>query len=330
MSQPTNTEQQLMAGVLWDNFCDELKAAGRLITADDLPADPVNRMLGYRFLTHIVRAGLEAMVDYANPAFPAFFRLADETKKMLNDNPDNYYYNCAIAGQYDYKITGHRGTVNWFSLGSKGSSAEIGDMVSTGDLDSRNMVFNADGSFEIWVTKERKQGNWLPITDASQSIIIRQTFGDRANEETATFAIECLNPPAGNNIPCIEQFAQSLANTVHFTNSTVAMTVDWMRRYRRQHPNALPEDDQALCQASGGDPQIHYYQSFWQLGADQALLVTLSDIPECQTWNLQLSNFWMESLDYRFFNICVNKHTAHYEANGSVIIVISQRNPGKR
>ena len=29
----------------------------------------------------------------------------------------------------------------------------------------------------------------------------------------------------------------------------------------------------------------------------------LREIPECQTWNLQLSNAWMESLDYRFFRV---------------------------
>ena len=52
--------------------------------------------------------------------------------------------------------------------------------------------------------------------------------------------------------------------------------------------------------------------------------------PECQTWNLQLSNYWMQSLDYRFFTVCVNKHTAHYEPDGSVKIVIAAHDPGPK
>jgi hypothetical protein len=63
---------------------------------------------------------------------------------------------------------------------------------------------------------------------------------------------------------------------------------------------------------------------------DEALLVHLGDIPECETWNLQISDYWMESLDLRFFQISVNKFTAHYEANGSVWIVISAQRPGPR
>ena len=54
----------------------------------------------------------------------------------------------------------------------------------------------------------------------------------------------------------------------------------------------------------------------------------LRHIPECQTWNLQVSNSAMQSLDFRFFRICVNKHTAHYEPDGSVRIVISHEDPG--
>jgi len=48
---------------------------------------------------------------------------------MLNDNPDNFYQNCVIDGRFEYRIRGTRGTVDWFSLGTKGSSADPGRMV---------------------------------------------------------------------------------------------------------------------------------------------------------------------------------------------------------
>src|SRR5262249_33501344 len=143
-------------------------------------ADPFNRALGYRLLAQLVRAGLESCLDYANPQYPDFFRMADETKKMLNDNPDNYYQNCVIDGRFNYRISGTRGTVDWFSLGSKGSSSDVGRMVDTGSIDSTQIDFNPDGRFEIIASCEKQPGNWLPLQPNSGMILVRQTFGDRA------------------------------------------------------------------------------------------------------------------------------------------------------
>jgi hypothetical protein len=36
----------------------------------------------------------------------------------------------------------------------------------------------------------------------------------------------------------------------------------------------------------------------------------------------------MESLDYRFAKIHINKHTAHYAADGSVRAIVAHRDPG--
>jgi len=177
--------QRLMDGGVWEDFCDQLKELGTLIQRPETPDDPQNRALGYRYLTQLLRAGLEAVVDYADPEFPAFYRLADETKKMLNDNPDNYYQNCVLDPRFDYRIRGRRGTTRFLSFGTKGSSADAGAMVGTGDLDSANMSFDADGGFEILVSCKEQPGNWLPMTPETRSIVVRQTFGDRSQERPA-------------------------------------------------------------------------------------------------------------------------------------------------
>jgi len=323
-------EARILDGSVWDDFCDKLKEAGKLVRQPGTPDDVFNRALGYRYLTRMLRCGLESAVDYADPEYPAFFRLADETKKVLNDNPDNYYQNCVVDARYDYRIRGTRGTVKWLSLGTKGGAGDPGGMVSTGEIDSTAMDIGPDGRFEIEVSKTGKSGNWLPMTDATRLIVVRQTFGIRADEEIARLEIECLNPQRGDNNLRPLELEDRLARALGFVANTVQLGIDWMSTYRENHPNALPEHDQAILQASGGDPNIHYYQSCWSLAPDEALLVTLRDIPDCHTWNLQISNAWCESLDYRFFPVCVNKFTARYEDDGSARIVVAHEDPGPR
>lgn len=49
--------------------------------------------------------------------------------------------------------------------------------------------------------------------------------------------------------------------------------------------------------------------------------------PACSTWNFQLNNYWMESLDYRYHPIHVNKGTAKYLPDNSVRIIVAAEDP---
>lgn len=320
--------ERILDGRAWDDFCDRLKAAGALVRSEGTPKDVWNQALGYRFLTRILRAGLEQAVDYADTQYPGFYRLADETKKILNDNPDNFYQNCKIDPRFDYRITGHRGTVKWFSIGVKAGAGSPGAMASTGEIDSSQMTFNDDGTFEIIMSQKEQPGNWLPMTPESTNMVVRQTFGNRKLEKRAELEIECLNPERPNNNLDPEQLEEQLNQALGFLEQTVGIGLEWTRDYKERTLNQLPAHDQKPLHAAGGDPTIHYYQSHWQLAPDEALAVHIQGLPECQTWNLQLSNFWMESLEHRFFDISVNKFTARYEDDGSVKILIAHEDPG--
>ena len=104
------------------------------------------------------------------------------------------------------------------------------------------------------------------------------------------------------------------------------MFANWARDFKR-HSNELPMFDPDRSLAAGGDPNITYYHSHWQLERDEVLLIEGMP-PACEYWNFQLNNYWMESLDYRYHRIHTNKHLAHYEDDGSVRIVVSHVDPG--
>jgi hypothetical protein len=312
---------------LWRHFCDELKAAGDLMLQPDVPQDPLTRAEGYRYLTRLLRAGLDSFVESSDPNSPRFYQFANETIKIGNDNPDNIYHNANLDGRLDYRIRGNRGTVNYLSFGTKaGSYATTGTMEPTGQIDSDAIVTNAHGDFEIVISSQEQPGNWLPMRPDSESLIVRQTFNDRSREIPASYEIECLNPRNTDTLDPAT-FASQLLQSASFVRGTSSIFKQWMDDYSA-HINELPADDQEKCQRAGGDSAIHYLQSYWRLAPDEALVLHAADIPQCATWNFQLSNYWMESLDYCNHRISVNQHTAHYNSDGSVTVVVAHSDPG--
>lgn len=322
------SDNGLSNGELWDEFCDELKRIGQHVLRAEAPSDGLNRAEGFRYMSRVLRSSLDTFVEYADPAFPVIYRPCDEIIKYGGDNPDNYYQKCILDGRREYRITGRRGTVHYLSFLTQGSNyGQDRTMKSTGFLDSTALKTDKDGSFQILISSERKAGNWLPMTPETQALLIRQTFAVREKEEIAELRIECLD--AGPTPVPMEpaQFAAGLRAATSFLDATTSLFCDWAERYQ-SHPNQLPAEDQEMCQRVGGDPNIHYYNSFWRLAPDEALVVEVERIPECENWNLQVCNYWMESLDYRYHRIHVNKFTAKYEKDGSVRLVIAHENPG--
>jgi hypothetical protein len=319
--------QALLDGSAWAAFCDQLKAAGQLVLAADKPRDALTRAEGFRYLTRLTRLALEKNIEFASSEFPRFYSLSHETAKIGNDNPDNFYQNCAIDGRREYRIYGYRGTAPYVSIETKaGSYGATGNMAPTGHVELDSLEIGDDGFFELRVSSRQHAGNWLPATPESDNILVRQTFHQRATEQPAELNIECLDPQ-GSPVLQPAQFARQLAAVAPFVSGTAQLFGDWMQRFA-EHVNQLPPNDQKMCLDAGGDPAIYYHNSMWRLEGDEALLVEFRPPRACHSWNFQLSNYWMESLDYRYHRICVNSHSAEYGGDGLVRIVVAHRDPG--
>jgi hypothetical protein len=111
--------EQLLSGETWSQFCDHLKRCGQQILRPETPADPATRAEGYRYLTRLLRIALEMHVEFADPAFPSFFKTSHETAKIGADNPDNIYEYSRLNGSMKYRIHGNRGTVSYLSFARK-------------------------------------------------------------------------------------------------------------------------------------------------------------------------------------------------------------------
>src|SRR5215467_3368985 len=142
-------EQDVISGRLWEEFCDTLKRAGQQILRPEAPTDVLDRAEGFRYLSRLLRIGLEMHLEFADPDFPGFFMPSHETGKIGADNPDNLYLMGRLSGKHDYVIRGNRGSVYYLSFGTqKGGYETNGRMEQTGFIDSNQLKVEADGSFE--------------------------------------------------------------------------------------------------------------------------------------------------------------------------------------
>ena len=320
---------RVMDGRSWNEFCDALKAAGnKVVLSSTAPTDPQERAEGWRYMARLTRAALESFLEAADTQAPEFSRAVHETIKMGMDNPDNIYLAAPVNGNYTYKITGNRGSVHYLGFGAQaGGYGKTSSLDTTGYLEAKDITLDADGNFEIIAssTQPASTKNWLKMSPDTKLIQVRQTRLDHKKEIPAIVKIERID---GANQPrhlSAERVDKALQGAAFFVQGTSQLFAQWTEDFRK-HPNTLPRFDPAKATQAGGDPNIAYYHGYFKIADDEALVVEVTP-PQCDFWNFQLANYWLESLDYRYFPVHLNKHMAHYETNGSVRIVVSKTKP---
>ena len=187
----SDASRDVISGAVWERFCDNLRRAGQQVLRPETPVTELERAEGFRYLTRLLRIGLEMHLEYADPAFPGFFSPSHETAKIGADNPDNLYLMARLDGRYDYIVEGDRGSVAYLSFGTqKGGYESDGKMIQTGFLDAADMQLDADGSFlmtrdtaqltvgddQIHVRGGRADHAWTQIRGALPALPGRRLF----------------------------------------------------------------------------------------------------------------------------------------------------------
>ena len=320
----SDVDEAVWTGRVWSEFCRALEAAGQVVLAEGTPETPLDRAEGFRYLTRLTREMLYSCVDNGDPDFPRFHEL--DLVKIGADNPDNVYLSANIRGNRTYRITGRRGTIAYFSIGSKANRyAKDGTMASTGELTDADLVAEPDGSIEIIASATRQGRNWLPLAPDSTGLVIRQTYLDRAAETPGSWHIAQLGGPERPGELTPEFLATALRRAALSVHGTAATFARWTELFMSK-PNELPDFGQEMYQRAGGDPEIFYLHGYWALQPGQAWVIK-TEVPDCPYWNFQLDNWWMESLDHRR-RVTVNKHTATLGPDGQLTIVVAERDPG--
>jgi len=326
MSEDDSSER-ILDGRAWDDFCESLKGAREALFREKSPANAFDRAEGYRYLSRLVRLGLEKFIENDDPRKPRFYQLSREDAKIGADNPDSYYQNCRLDGKRDYRIWGQRGSAVYLGFGtyfgSYGSPAPSG---CSGFIDADELELAPDGSFEMILSSTPHPSNWLPMQLETSSLIVRQFFLDKATEQRAQLQIECIGeqgPPPPLDPAGLDRALQASAE---FVKGTADLFTGWAERFS-ERPNELNAPPGAVREVAHKAANQIFYHGYWKLEPDEALVISATP-PTCRYWNFQLNNYWLESLDYRYHPITVNKHSVVLEDDGSFRIIVARRDPG--
>ncbi len=318
---------RVSSGQAWEEFCERLKHLGQVILRPETPSSEIDRAEGLRYLARLTRLGLELCFEHTDADFPVFLNAWNATTKAGSDNPDNHYLNATVRGDWEYRLRGFKGTARSLRFATLADRyATEGRMALTGILRAKDMVFEPDGSFEVTVSRDPRPGNWLALAPDSSLLTVRQNLADRRREVPASVTIERIGGPSKPRVLTPKRAEWALRGATSFVSRVVSRYADWAQWFQ-ERPNRIHDLKDTPFHEEGGDPQTCYMHGYWALAADEALVVE-TPVPPCEMWNFQLSNYWMESLDYRYYQVCVNKQGALYNPDGSLTLVVGASDPG--
>ena len=325
------TGGETSGALIWDAFCARLSQASATLAAPGAPRAAFDQAEGARYLSRLIRLGLEMYLEGGDPDFPVFVQPSHATAKLGGDNPDNLYLSATIAGDRSYRLTGNTGTVTYLSIGSKANRYAIdGTMASTGELQGGEFALDADGNFTIIASQHKPTDGtpWLPLSPDSNILQVRQTFLHRDREVPARFEIERISEgPAMPRPLDPDALAARLTATADYVVNSSRLFTEWAALFMSR-PNEMCDWGQDMFQKAGGDPAIFYVHGYWKLGPGERLVID-TPLPECEHWNIQVNNWWMESLDYRYVPACINKGSVVPNRDGTATIILSHDDPGE-
>jgi len=340
---------------------------------------------GYSYLLgHLVRV-TKSEADN-NPYNPHFERAVTFLSKWTGDNPDNLYLTAPIDGNFSYRVSGqipyYRGsgakslaeipqapglvlfqTITEL-IGDTGSLKELTSCRNQtfADLNSHNLIIDANGSFEILLSGERPadyMGNWmatranLPCEDRDGNIahadkvashfVIREIFIDWETEHPLDLDIvrldyEGLPPPkitAAQRGQQLSAIGEKVPNQIKFWNWVMQIGLEAWGDRNFDGERRLPVNDintpapPFLAGGTAGSNQL-YASGMYELGEDEALVLWI-DIPEMPNYlGFQLSDAWMQSLDQANYPSSRNQSQMSFDEEGNSYLIIAHRDPGLR
>ena len=320
----------LLSGHAWRRLCHALEEAQRLVVGPEVPSDPRHRAEGYRYLARFLAAGLRSCLTHDDPDYPMLQRMIDYSTPWGLDHPDCLYLYAPLRGGTSYTLFGNRGSANVFDVQINAGHFSTGrvDAVTTqATLDHDSLSTDAHGNFVVRIGPDAPTTNGLQMGPDARFLQVRQYFADWDHEHPADLQIERDDAIWPIPAPRPALIGRQLKTLVHWIERA---GTHWEQLSTRLL--SMPENSMVVHEPVGHDAQGALSGQVYGMGnfrcdPDEAVLLRLT-VPVCAHWNVSLSNWYWECIEYASRQSSLNHHQAQTDTSGHVHCVIAHRDPG--
>jgi len=287
-------------------------------------------------LMHTLNHALDVWLG-ADPARPMFHRWHYPDKKLLGDNPDAIYYDVPISADYSYRIKGNIDGATYTSFTvelarSKGDG--LGKLGAT--LNDTELEISPNGSYEIIASATPQEGNWLRLDPGASSITTRHYF--ELKESVAAnplrsipLRIETLEPVGPPPAPTDASVAAGIRRVTRWVDDNVQppqteFAPAWVSRVPNQFPPPIRDSSNEGVGYAAKDNV--YSMAPFVLKPDEALVIR-GRFPKCRFASIVLWNQFMQTFDYRYRHVSLNRKQTQLEKDGSFKMILAHKDPGQ-
>jgi hypothetical protein len=235
------------------------------------------------------------------------------------DCPDALYTRATMRGGETYRLSGNRGTARYVGLQT------MNGIAATANILVDELEVDPTGNFEVLISADEREGNWMRIDGDNPTLVVRHFFYDWDTEVPSSLRIERIGSATQRTHPTIDQdvvVSRQLVALGEFVYTNLKFFHDW-----GSTPPAngflAPMNPSAVGGAAENRPVI----GRWELQPDEALILEVGP-PKGVYWSYSLGNPWWETIHYGRHQSSLNGYQAVVDSDGLIRTVVCSRDPG--
>ena len=333
----------------WENYLRTLAEVRREAMNGMWGRTPQNRAQAQYYISMSEQYAFQLHMA-PRQAFPSFLTSQFHTPAEIGWGapcPDFRYHWTAIDGAHTYRLRGTRGNTNWVNIqAQRGWAGNAGwgedmDRITIGQWDLDDFAIADDGTFEITLSPDRCEGNWIELDRdcGNITLLIRDIWDDWENDEGASFDIDRISPADGARLfltegeisDRLDAMAGMMRYSIAFFGGLaeqVHQRTGWNQFVELFAPPKQEGDAPAKHTSAGGAAAARYIQCVYDLEPGSALVIEVNCPPDARYWSLQMADFYHQTTDYKYHQTSLNRNQARPDADGKTRLVMSTEDPG--
>ena len=304
----------------WSHLMRRLEGAAQIVESEPASRNRVDFAAGLRHLLVLLAAGIDEALRFdPDPILGVQRTSTDDVVTWGMECPDCLYTRATMRGGESYRLFGNRGTARYVGLQT------MNGIASTANELVDELAVDKDGNFEVVLSAQEHDGNWMRIEGAHPTLTVRHFFYDWDTEVPSSLRIERIGDPMERKMPAVDRdvvVSRQLVALGDFVHDNLQF---FLQFGAAAPPNGFlpPIDRTAIGAAAENRPVI----GRWELGPDEALVLEVEP-PEGVYWSYSLGNPWWETIHYGRHQSSLNAHQIAVDSDGLVRVVLCERDPG--